>query len=208
MAPNPPYVNAYGTLGKVLDKIKTAAVPERFTQDFLSTKLGFKGGSPKPIIPFMKKIGLLGADGTPTDIYKQFRNPTQSGIAIAKALKEGYKDLYEMNEYLHDATASELSGIVVQATGLEKGSKTVKAIVNTFKTLKERADFKGPIAEEEEPVEKMEEVEEDLRAITKTPLTGVGMNLSYTINLNLPATKDIAVFDAIFKSLRENLLKK
>jgi hypothetical protein len=34
----------------------------------------------------------------------------------------------------------------------------------------------------------------------------VGVNLSYTINLNLPATSDQAVFNAIFKSLREHLL--
>jgi hypothetical protein len=35
----------------------------------------------------------------------------------------------------------------------------------------------------------------------------VGLRLGYNINLNLPATSDIAVFNAIFKSLRENLLK-
>jgi hypothetical protein len=34
-----------------------------------------------------------------------------------------------------------------------------------------------------------------------------GMRLSYTINLNLPETSDIAVFNAIFASLRENLIK-
>jgi len=33
-------------------------------------------------------------------------------------------------------------------------------------------------------------------------------NLSYTINLNLPKTDDIAVFNAIFRALKENLLKK
>ena len=32
------------------------------------------------------------------------------------------------------------------------------------------------------------------------------MNLSYTINLNLPATSDIGVFNSIFKSLKDNLL--
>lgn len=32
--------------------------------------------------------------------------------------------------------------------------------------------------------------------------------LSYTINLNLPATTEIEVFNAIFKSLRENLLRE
>jgi len=35
-----------------------------------------------------------------------------------------------------------------------------------------------------------------------------GLNLGYTINLHLPATSDIAVFNAIFKSLRENLLSR
>ena len=37
----------------------------------------------------------------------------------------------------------------------------------------------------------------------KTPL-----KLSYTINLNLPATTEIEVSNAIFKSLRENLLRQ
>jgi hypothetical protein len=35
----------------------------------------------------------------------------------------------------------------------------------------------------------------------------LGFNLGYTINLNLPATSDAAVFDAIFKSLKEHLLR-
>lgn len=33
------------------------------------------------------------------------------------------------------------------------------------------------------------------------------LNLGYTINLNLPATSDAGVYNAIFRSLRENLLK-
>ena len=32
------------------------------------------------------------------------------------------------------------------------------------------------------------------------------INLSYTINLNLPVTKDIEVFNAIFKSLKQHIL--
>jgi hypothetical protein len=34
-----------------------------------------------------------------------------------------------------------------------------------------------------------------------------GLNLGYTINLHLPPTSDVAVFNAIFKSLREHLLR-
>ena len=35
-----------------------------------------------------------------------------------------------------------------------------------------------------------------------------GLNLSYTINLNLPETSDVEVFNAIFRSLKDNLLKR
>ena len=33
-----------------------------------------------------------------------------------------------------------------------------------------------------------------------------GLAFSHTININLPATRDVAVYDAIFKSIREHLL--
>jgi len=34
------------------------------------------------------------------------------------------------------------------------------------------------------------------------------LNLAYTINLVLPKSDDVAVFNAIFRSLRDNLLRK
>ena len=36
----------------------------------------------------------------------------------------------------------------------------------------------------------------------------LGLNLSYTIYLNLPKTDDISVFNAIFKSLKENFFRR
>ncbi len=72
MAEKPPYVTAYGNVKKVLEKIQTAATPPRFTQDFLATKLNLIGGSPKPVIPFLKRTGFLGSDGVPTELYKRF----------------------------------------------------------------------------------------------------------------------------------------
>ena len=45
---------------------------------------------------------------------------------------------------------------------------------------------------------------DDARVETKD----LGIRLGYNINLNLPATDDIRVFDAIFRSLKEHLLKE
>jgi hypothetical protein len=164
-----PYINAYGNITKVLQKIKQAETPPTFTQDFLATTLDMPGGSPKPVIPFLKRTGFLTSDGTPTDLYKRFRNPAQSGAAAAEALKIGFKGLYATNEYIHDAKDPDLKGAVVQVTGAEDSSKVVTSVVGSFKALKAFADF-------------------------------------YTINLHLPATENVAVFNAIFKSLREHLL--
>ena len=53
-----------------------------------------------------------------------------------------------------------------------------------------------------------EEVASD-GAVNLTPSgENLRLGLSYTINLVLPKTDDPAVFNAIFRSLRENLLRK
>ena len=73
MAENLPYSTSVGTLENMLEKIRTASVPERFTQEFVSTKLAMKGGTAMSTIPFIKKMGFVGSDGTPTDLYREFR---------------------------------------------------------------------------------------------------------------------------------------
>jgi hypothetical protein len=70
MAEQLPYVPSYGLIGKVFTKIKSAATPSRFTQDFLATKLAMTGGSARSLVPFLKRIGFLGTDGSPSDRYK------------------------------------------------------------------------------------------------------------------------------------------
>jgi len=205
MAEYPPYMPAYGNISKALKKIQEAATPARFTQDFLATKLGLKGGSPKPLIPFLKRTGFLGSDGVPTDIYKRFRNPSERGRAGAEALRRGYSSLYEVNEYVHDASERDLRGVVVQATGLDAESTTFKSIIGSFKALKEFASFDDEDLAEEE--QETEEIPAGTMDKVGPEVLKKGLGISYTINLNLPATSDIAVFDAIFKSLKEHLLK-
>lgn len=204
---NPPFLNATGLVSKILEKIKVAATPDRFTQDYLGTELGFPGGSARPFIPLAKKMGLLGSDGSPTDLYRAFRNTSSatSKAAIAKAMKNAYADIYSRNEFAHSLSKADLEGLVVEITGLEKGNQTVRAIVGTFEALKGFADFK---AKEESPTtNKAKEGNGSEASANEGKLGGVALGLSYTINLVLPKTDDVAVFNAIFKSLKENILK-
>lgn len=214
---NLPYAQAAGTLEKMLAKIKTASVPEKFSADFVSTKLLMKGGSGRANIPFIKKMGLVDADGTPTERYKQIRNPDKLGRAIAESVREVYDTLFEMNEYVYDLEPSELKSLVVEVTGAEPNSTPVKKVVATFQMLCALADFEVAEAKVEAPSDNHNE--EPLVQSIMQPVyqqtqnshpnkNSEGINLSYTINLNLPATTDIEVFNAIFKSLKTHLMQE
>lgn len=210
MADNPPYLLSPGTLKKALDKIQTAQTPPRFTADFVATIIGIKGGSGRALIPFFKRVGFVRSDGTPAELYNQFRNPATSGRAAAEALRNGFGSLYQLNEYIHQASDDDLKAAVMQITGLPHDSRVVAAVVGTFKVLKyyARPDEAGAV-EQPEAENGLEEAPEEPVQLEppKHQLKG-GLNLSYTINLNLPPTADVRVFDAIFRSLKENLLKE
>jgi hypothetical protein len=87
----------------------------------------------------------------------------------------------------------------------------VKCTLATLKQLKSFADFNAPKATEPERSSTTNKfpptVTHMVRQFDGQSASGrIGMNLSYTINLNLPATSDQAVFNAIFRSLKEHLL--
>lgn len=214
MSESLPYLATPGNITKCLEKISNAATPEKVTGDFINTKLGIKGGSGRALVPFLKKIGFVNPDGTPSDLYKRYRNPSESGAAVAAAIKTGYQPLFEVNEYCHELSEGELKGLVVQVTGQDKNAGVVQKIISTFKNLREFSDFDAGFSSPSSENKAHTRDKIDLSKGTPSVHTvhhrerqGYGMNLSYTINLNLPATSDIAVFNAIFKSLRENLLE-
>lgn len=208
MADYPPYMNAYGRIATILEKIKLAATPDRFTSDFLATKLKAKGGSAKTFIGLAKRIGFLASDGSPTDLYKRFRNSGSSKASMAAAIKQGYSSLYESNEYAHDLDKAGLAGLVMEVTGLSKEDKKVGAICRSFEALKSFADFDKPLKEDDLD-QSSEGLEDDSGGSSDdTPGEELRLNLAYTINLVLPKTDDIAVFNAIFKSLRNHIIRR
>jgi hypothetical protein len=203
-----PYVTAYGNITKALEKIQQASTPPRFTHDFLATKLGLSGGSARPVVPFLKRIGFIGTDGAPTELYKQFRGTdSQRGVAAAQGLRRGYAPLYVINEYAHEITdEAKLRALIVQATGEEKDSQAVKLIAKSFKALDAFADHDAS-DQHDDGADGGKDDDEVLKEESDASGSLGGLGLNYTINLQLPATSDIAVFNAIFKSLREHLLK-
>jgi hypothetical protein len=180
-----PYLASPGSVKTSLERIRTAATPERVTQDFVTTMLQIKGG-------------------TGTELYKRFRNRSIGGTAIADAIKIGYAPLSDSNEYFYELADTELNNLILQVTGLDHDNQVAKLTFATLKGLKSFADFKGTAAEETRSTKEVVAVATHQNSAAET--TKLGLNLAYTINLNLPPTSDQAVFNAIFKAIKEHLI--
>ncbi len=207
-----PYISSPGNIEKALKGIKAAAVPERVSQDFVKTVLKIPGGSGDQMTTYLRKLNFARSDGTPTETYTKFRNPTTSGQALAASIRHAYARLYVRNEFMHKLPESDLQGLIVEETGQAQDSLSVKRMLGCILTLRKDADFgiAQEIRDSTQDIhsETTPKRHQDYAPTPERPTIGsVGLNLGYTININLPATTDQAVFNAIFKNLKENLLR-
>jgi hypothetical protein len=201
-----PYVTSPGNIERALAGIKSAATPERVTQDFVKTILKIPGGSGDQITSFLRKTGFANGDGSPSDLYKKFRNPATAGQAAAEALRLAYAPLYKRNEFMHCLSDQDLRGLVMEETGSGEESSVPGLILSSINAVKKFAKFDAAEEHEKDGAARLRTLSIESKSVP-FPQAKLGMNLSYTINLNLPATSDVAVFNAIFKSLKEHLLR-
>jgi hypothetical protein len=129
-------------------------------------------------------------------------------VAVAAAIRIGYTKLSEVNEYFYKLNDADLKALLVQVTGDQQDSSVVNLTFGTLKNLKHLADFDAKPTEEKQIAIATPQFAHHEAAQSSAELesSSLGLNLSYTINLNLPATSDQAVFNAIFRSLKEFLI--
>jgi hypothetical protein len=204
MASKLPYLTSPGTIETALKRVKAAATPPTFNNDFVHAVLQIKGGTGKTVAPFFKKLGLVSDAGVPTALYQKLRNPSTAGGALAQATKHAYKPLFDVNEYAHKLSDKDLKGLILQVTGLEEGNRTSDLIYQTFSKLKRASLFDTAVTADAPSAPDEKKGPSNFNSGQEKPLRE--LRIGYTINLNLPATANIEVFDAIFQSLRKNLL--
>lgn len=194
-----PYMLSNNKIAPIISKIQQAARPPKFTIEVLRS-LGFTSTNDRAFIPLAKKLGFLADDGTPTALYDQLKDKTTAKTVLATQIKSLYSELYAINVEIHKASDAEVKGAISRVTG--KNEDGVNRIYNTFKALCNNADFNESIADEESSKEELNESE----APTAPALTPIMSQFHYNIQIHLPATTDISVYNAIFKSLKDNLL--
>jgi hypothetical protein len=197
----PPYVFAYGKLSELFNKIKEAEVPPKVTIDFIYTKLGLKSTSYRAMIPLLKKLGFIDDANAPLAPYREYREEAQSRVVMARQIRSAYKDLFSANEYANKLKKDDIVSKLNTLLGTPADDANTPKVAGTFLALCNLADFEGKVREPSKPFEPEKPA---IGSSLGSALPKLG--ISYTINLNLPATTDIEVFNAIFKALKENLL--
>ena len=196
-----PYMLSNNKIAPIIEKIQQAARPQKFTIEVLRN-LGFTSTNDRAFIPLFKKLGFLANDGVPTALYDQLKDINCSKGVLAVQIRELYSELYSINTEIHKAPETEIKGAISRVTG--KDADGVGRIYNTFKALINCADFSYKTTDSRE-TEKISD------SIIKDETAEVGIlqkptEFHYNIQIHLPATNDISVYNAIFKSLKENLL--
>lgn len=201
---NLPYTTSVGVLKRALQKIIVSERPAKFTKDYLNTVFEISGGASMPVIPILKKTGMLAESGDPTSVYAEFQTEGGRANAALQALKNGFAEIFKRNQYAHKAERDKIVDIIVAITGLTKTDRIVGCIFNTFQAFQDYAKSASDTVQEGR-TEKEDAAENEDKKHMK--FKGEALGLSYQINIVLPETANIDVFNSIFKSLRENLLK-
>ena len=200
------YVQTYGQLGEVFKRISEGQAPDKFTRQHLKD-LGFASSNFHAVIPLLKSLGFLAPDGSPTSRYHAYRDHSQSRTVLGEALREAYGDLFTIKANPTTADRALIEGKFKSAHNTSE--RVAQLMASTFYALLTLADIHGPAVKAapapqiEANVEVMSPVQPPNREPQPSPHRPT---LHYNIQIHLPATKDVEVFNAIFKSLREHLL--
>lgn len=209
IAGNLPYLTASGTLKRVLDRVIELAKPDKFNQDFLENVVKITGGAARACIPILKRMGFLASDNNPTDLYSRFRTEGGRSAATHAGLRNAYPEIFKRSDYAYSVEDSKLRDIVVEITGLKSNDPVAQAIKGTFNVIRSYiSSGYNPVEDVGDQV-KLSETPSSFEASGNPAGVSRGdrsLGIAYNINIVLPETSDLNVLNAIFRSIKENLL--
>jgi hypothetical protein len=206
------YTVAVSRIPDLFEKIRDGQAPDQLSQQLLKD-WGFSSTNDRAFIPILKELGFLSPDGKPTTRYHDYRDHSRSKLVMAQALRDAYGDIFLIKEHPSDADKAAIKG---KFKSFHNTSDHVAGLMTkTFYELLKLSDLKST----SKPAKaKTTKIEESPESPPPNPVNGqpegggippiYGAGLHYNIQIHLPASKDVEVYNAIFKSLREHLIEK
>lgn len=199
---------SFTKIPQYFDTMLTAKAPDKFTTKFMAD-LGFTSSNDRQFVNVLKAIGFLDDSGTPTERYFKFLDQSFSKQMVAEGIKEAYADLFALNTSANKMTKAEVEGKFITLTNGSKENATIGYMASTFINLCGYADWtevQNTLSQNQSQNTDPVQNENDK---VPTPITlsreGNCIDLNYDIHIHLPATRDQAVYDALFASLTKHL---
>jgi hypothetical protein len=198
------YTQEFKRIEELFSKIRDAQAPGKFTNQIL-VDWGFKSKNHRAFIPLLKALGFLTADGSPTQRYLEYRSHSASKAIMGEAIRDAYSDIFLIKER---PTAVDKSLIEGKFKSFHNASDTVAGLMaKTFFALLDLADLNETSTTTSIPKEQETEENEEKPNGGKRSKSQGNYELHYNIQIHLPATKDVEVYNAIFKSLKDHLIE-
>lgn len=212
MALNSSYLVTTKNLESFFNSLITAKAPESFTQKVLES-LEFKSTNDRLYIGLLKGLGFLDANGVPTERYYKFLDQAQSKQVLAEAIREAYSDLFAVNIKANELSVQEAKNKLRTLTQGKNSDNVLALMAGTFKALVQYADWGATTKKVEEKKEKTQEAEtsKELPPVPDDSDEDIpsgklnNAQLHYNIQIHLPESRDAAVYDVLFKSLKRHL---
>lgn len=199
---------SFTKIPQYFDTMLTAKAPDKFTTKFMAD-LGFTSSNDRQFVNVLKAIGFLDEAGAPTERYFKFLDQSFSKKMVAEGVKEAYADLFALNTSANKLSKAEVEGKFKTLTNGSKENATISYMASTFINLCGYADWSEPVSPVPSAMLPATDTEqkdpEELRK-TETPTKEHStFDLNYDIHIHLPATRDQAVYDALFASLAKHI---
>lgn len=206
------YLTSTKRLPEILEAIQTAQAPDSFTTRFLE-RLGFKAKGDRLIIGVLKDLRFLEESGAPKQRYYQFLDQSHSGTVLAEGVREAWSDLFAININAHQLSKNDFVGKLKTISQGQLTDRVLDSHYLTFSALVKNADFTShaPMSKvddtpkEDKPEETIPDEGRDKPSIPPEVGAKIG-GLVYNIQIVLPESRDPAVYDALFRSLKEHML--
>ncbi len=222
----PVYLVAIRNLTKFLEALRNAQAPDKVGLRFIE-ELGFTSTNDRLFIPLLKAMRFLDEGGKPTARYHAFLDDTQWKQVLAAGVLDAYPDLFRVNRNAHLLPRDQVSGKIKSLSEGKLSPSTLGNVTKTFLELVKLADFSSPTVEAssvDTEVDSEIAANDQAAASADAPISfaqqankgqgkqdamhsSAATSLVYRIEIVLPAVRDQAIYDAIFRSAKEHLFR-
>lgn len=211
-----PYMHVASKMKDFMEKIPSMGTPEKVTYNELAAR-GFRSTNDRSILSVLKHIKLVDVEGIPTVHWNSYRDRSNNKTLLAMLVRDAYSELFAMYPEAQERADQELRNFVASKTKV--GEDTIQRIVSTFKMLCGLADFSTKSFESDASDNRQELPTQDFAQSDSVVVPSIASEQStihsahavttpvvVNINIHLPETGDIALADALFRSISRHIL--